>query len=117
MGEENENYLQLDTIFMGVQKVDFKIENAYNNNNISERLFLDIWTNGSILPNDALRSAAQLTIDLFSFLIKEKEAEKTPGLEFKTRAISIEPYYNIHPKSYKNLKILVGNQQMKFFLH
>jgi DNA-directed RNA polymerase alpha subunit len=46
--EETDNYLQLDTIFMPVQ-VDFKIENVYDNsNNISERVFLDIWTNGSI---------------------------------------------------------------------
>ena len=49
--EEDENYLQLDTIFMPVQKVDFKIENVYDtNNNISEKLLLDIWTNGSISP-------------------------------------------------------------------
>lgn len=93
--EENENYLQLDTIFMPVQKVDFKIENVYNNNSISERVFLDIWTNGSISPNEALKSAAQLTIDLFSSLVKEKEAEKKPDLELRTRSISIEPYTNI----------------------
>merc|ERR1712087_717527 len=30
----------------------FKIENVYDNlNNINERVFLDIWTNGSISPN------------------------------------------------------------------
>jgi DNA-directed RNA polymerase alpha subunit len=41
---------------MPVQKVDFKIENVYDTaNNITERLFLDIWTNGSISPNEALR--------------------------------------------------------------
>src|SRR6056300_1755105 len=74
--EENENYLQLDTIFMPVQKVDFKIENVYDNNRISERVFLDIWTNGSISPNEAIKSAAQLTIDLFSFLVQEKNTEK-----------------------------------------
>ena len=93
--EENENYLQLDTIFMPVQKVDFKIENVYDNNNISERIFLDIWTNGSISPNEALKSAAQLTIDLFSFLIKEKDTEKKPELKPKVCSISIEPYTNI----------------------
>ena len=93
--EENENYLQLDTIFMPVQKVDFKIENVYDNNNISERIFLDIWTNGSISPNEALKSAAQLTIDLFSFLIKEKDTEKKAELKPKIRSISIEPYTNI----------------------
>ena len=93
--EENENYLQLDTIFMPVQKVDFKIENVYDNNNINERIFLDIWTNGSISPNEALKSAAQLTIDLFSFLVKEKDTEKKTELKPKIRSISIEPYTNI----------------------
>ena len=81
--EENENYLQLDTIFMPVQKVDFKIENVYDNSNISERVFLDIWTNGSISPDEALKSAAQLTIDLFSFLVKEKDTEKKIELKPK----------------------------------
>ena len=94
--EENENYLQLDTIFMPVQKVDFKIENVYdNNNNISERVFLDIWTNGSISPNEALKSAAQITIDLFALLLKNKNTEKKDLLEPKTRSLSIEPYTNI----------------------
>ena len=93
--EENEHYLQLDTIFMPVQKVDFKIENVYDNNNISERVFLDIWTNGSISPNAALKSAAQFTIDLFSFLIKEKETKKKTELKPKTHSLSIEPYTNI----------------------
>nr|ULD16226.1 RNA polymerase alpha subunit [Cylindrotheca closterium] len=93
--EENENYLQLDTIFMPVQKVDFKIENVYDNSNISERVFLDIWTNGSISPNEAIKSAAQLTIDLFSSLVKEKDTEKKIELKPKVRSISIEPYTNI----------------------
>jgi DNA-directed RNA polymerase subunit alpha len=48
---------------MPVQKVDFKIENVYDTaNNISERLFLDIWTNGSISPNEALESAVRLLL-------------------------------------------------------
>jgi DNA-directed RNA polymerase subunit alpha len=92
--EENENYLQLDTIFMPVQKVDFKIENVYDNfNNLSERVFLDIWTNGSISPNEALISAAQITIDLFTLLIEKKH--KTSKLELIPRSINIEPYTNI----------------------
>ena len=94
--EENENYLQLDTIFMPIQKVDFKIENIYdNNNNITERVFLDIWTNGSISPNEALKSAAQITIDLFGLLLENKETEEKNKLKPKTRSLSIEPYTNI----------------------
>jgi DNA-directed RNA polymerase subunit alpha len=94
--EEDENYLQLDTIFMPVQKVDFKIENVYDtNHNIIEKLLLDIWTNGSISPNDALQSAAQIIIDLFGLLISNKETTKSNQLNLKTQSISIEPYTNI----------------------
>jgi len=94
--DEDENYLQLDTIFMPVHKVDFKIENVYDTaNNISERLFLDIWTNGSISPNEALESASQIIIDLFTLLINNKNINENNQLEPKTEPISIEPYTNI----------------------
>ena len=94
--EDDENYLQLDTIFMPVQKVDFKIENVYDNaNNITERLFLDIWTNGSISPDEAFKAAAQVTIDLFSLLVENKQTTTVNKLEPKVQSLSIEPYTNI----------------------
>jgi DNA-directed RNA polymerase subunit alpha len=94
--DENENYLQLDAIFMPVQKVDFKIENVYDTtNNITERLFIDIWTNGSILPNEALENAAQIIIDLFTLLIKNKDSNENNQLVTKTQSLIIEPYTNI----------------------
>ena len=94
--EDNDNFLQLDTIFMPVQKVDFNIENVYDSkNNITERVFIDIWTNGSISPAEALKSAAQIIIDLFSLLITDKETNEKDQLQIKARSISIEPYTNI----------------------
>lgn len=94
--EEDENFLQLDTIFMPVQKVDFKIENVYDNaNNVTERLFLDIWTNGSILPNEALKSAAKITVDLFTSLLENKDTNGNNVLPSQTQSIDIEPYTNI----------------------
>jgi DNA-directed RNA polymerase subunit alpha len=94
--DEDDNYLQLDTIFMPVQKVDFKIENVYDNaNNISERLLLDIWTNGSISPNEALESAAQIIIDLFLLLLNNKDTTKKNQLDLENSSVSIEPYTNI----------------------
>jgi len=94
--DEAENYLQLDTIFMPVQKVDFKIENVYDTfNNISERLLLDIWTNGSISANEALESAAQIIIDVFTLLINNKNMNENNKLEAKSESISNEPYTNI----------------------
>lgn len=94
--DDAENYLQLDTVFMPIQKVDFKIENVYDSaNNITERLLLDIWTNGSISPNEALESAAQVIVDLFTLLINNKNMANTNQLESKPESISIEPYTNI----------------------
>ena len=94
--EETDNYLQLDTIFMPVQKVDFKIENVYDSaNNITERVLIDIWTNGSISPNEALKSAAQIIINLFTSLINNKDTNKENPLEIKASSLSIEPYTNI----------------------
>jgi len=96
--DENENYLQLDAIFMPVQKVDFKIENVYdtnNNNNITERLFIDIWTNGSILPNEALENASKIIIDLFTLLINNKHTNEDNDLLVKNQSLIIEPYTNI----------------------
>ena len=94
--DESENYLQLDAIFMPVQKVDFKIENVYDTtNNITERLFIDIWTNGSILPNEALENAAQIIIDLFTLLIKNKDINENNQVVTKTQSLIIEPYTNI----------------------
>lgn len=94
--EENENFLQLDAIFMPIQKVDFKIENVYDNaNNITERVFLDVWTNGSISPTEAIKSAAQFTIDLFTSLVETKETETQSDLPSRASSVSIEPYTNI----------------------
>lgn len=62
----SQDFLQIDAIFMPVQKVDFKIENVYDNSNfLTERLFIDVWTNGSISPEDAISSASQFIIDFF----------------------------------------------------
>ncbi len=94
--EETDNFLKLDTVFMPVQKVDFKIENVYDTtNNVTERVLLDIWTNGSISPTNAIESAAQIIVDLFTLLINNKDTNETNQLETKTQSINIEPYSNI----------------------
>ncbi len=94
--DEDENYLQLDTIFMPVQKVDFKIDNIYDSsNNVTERLFLDIWTNGSLSPTEALESASQIIIDLFSGLIHNKDKTEKDPVDTKSDSMNIEPYNNI----------------------
>jgi DNA-directed RNA polymerase subunit alpha len=94
--DEENDYLQLDTVFMPVQKVDFKIENVYETtSDVSERLLIDIWTNGSISPNEALESAAQIIIDLFTSLINNENISENNQSNPMSESISIEPYTNI----------------------
>lgn len=96
--EEKENFLHLDMVFMPVQKVDFKIENIYDaTNNITERLLIDVWTNGSILPSEALELASKNIIELFTLLINNQSQDTLGKNQFQqeARSISIEPYTNI----------------------
>lgn len=64
-----DDFLQIDAIFMPVQKVDFKIENIYDDDNrITERLIVDIFTDGSITPEQAINKATKHIIDLFTLI-------------------------------------------------
>jgi DNA-directed RNA polymerase subunit alpha len=94
--DEDKNFLQIDSIFMPVQKVNFKIENVYDNDNsITERLFIEIWTNGSIKPIDALKKACQIIINLFTSLIETKNNLEIIEPKINNGSLSIEPYTNI----------------------
>lgn len=94
--DEDRNFLQIDSIFMPVQKVNFKIENVYDNeNSMTERLFIELWTNGSIKPIDALRNACQIIINLFTSLIETKNNLEIIEPKITNGSFSIEPYANI----------------------
>ena len=94
--ENSDKFLQLDAIFMPVQKVDFKIENVYDSTNyVRERLLIDIWTNGSVSPKKALESAVKIIIDLFTFLIDTNNFNEKQDSEMVSNSHTVEPYTNI----------------------
>lgn len=94
--DKSEDFLQMDAIFMPIQKVDFKIENVYDNTNyITERLLIDIWTNGSISPEDAISSASEFIIELFNSLLQNKFTQDPNDLEKASPIIPINPHTNI----------------------
>jgi DNA-directed RNA polymerase subunit alpha len=94
--EKSEDFLQIDAIFMPIQKIDFKIENVYDNsNNITERLFLDVWTNGSISPEEAVSEASKFIIELFSSIMENKFTQEIEKLEKNTNITPINPHINI----------------------
>jgi len=87
----------MDAIFMPVQKVDFKIENVYNENNeVTERLLIEIWTNGSISPATTILNASQMIVDLFSSITKTTFVDKILESENSNNsALSLDPNTNI----------------------
>nr|YP_009435611.1 RNA polymerase alpha subunit [Lobelia spicata]ATG25612.1 RNA polymerase alpha subunit [Lobelia spicata] len=64
----------IDAIFMPVRNVNYSIHSYGTGNAKHEILFLEIWTNGSLTPKEALQEASRNLIDLFiPFLQTEEE--------------------------------------------
>jgi DNA-directed RNA polymerase subunit alpha len=88
------DFLQIDAVFMPVSKVNYLVEDALVDGSISkDRLILDIWTNGSLKPDEALSQAAEIVVELFNPLkdlnIGDGESEP-PEPDDPTSQIPIE---------------------------
>jgi DNA-directed RNA polymerase subunit alpha len=71
------DFLQIDSIFMPVRKVNYTIEDARGGGTVErDRLIMEIGTNGSLTPQEALSQAANILIDMFNPL-KEITFEST----------------------------------------
>jgi len=72
------DFLQLDAVFMPVTKVNYSVEDTRIDGSLEkDRLILDVWTNGSVSPQEALSQAANLLVDLFNPL-KDIELKPEP---------------------------------------
>lgn len=64
----------IDAVFMPVRNANYSIHSYVNGNEKHEMLFIEIWTNGSLTPKEALYEASRNLIDLFlPFLHAEEE--------------------------------------------
>ena len=91
-----EDFIETDAIFMPVQKVDFKVENVYDKANIiKERLIIDVWTNGSISPEQAIFCGSGLIINLFKSINDQKIHNEKENLIEKNPIKPIDPYTHI----------------------
>lgn len=91
-----EDFIETDAIFMPVQKVDFKVENVYDHlGDIKERLFIDIWTNGSILPEQAISLGSKIIVELFTSIDEQKIKKEKETIKEKKNVKFIDPYTHI----------------------
>ncbi len=74
--------IYLDASFSPVTKVNFAVEDARVGQTTDyDRLLLDVWTNGSINPEDAVREAADLLIDHLRIFSQQKTQEESQAEE------------------------------------
>nr|UUL96927.1 RNA polymerase alpha subunit [Aristolochia tubiflora]WHE25917.1 RNA polymerase alpha subunit [Aristolochia tubiflora] len=65
----------IDAVFMPVRNVNHSIHSYGNGNDKQEILFLEIWTNGSLTPKEALHEASRNLIDLFIPFLHAEERD------------------------------------------
>ncbi len=67
MDDTSVDFLQVDAIFMPVKKVNYSVEEIrYDQSSLKDRLTLEIWTNGSISPQEAIGQSSTILTNLFN---------------------------------------------------
>nr|YP_010018747.1 RNA polymerase alpha subunit [Primula bracteata]QOJ48362.1 RNA polymerase alpha subunit [Primula bracteata] len=88
----------IDAVFMSVRNANHSIHSYGNGNEKQEILFLEIWTNGSLTPKEALHEASRNLIDLFiPFFHTEEE---TLNLDDNKHKVTL-PLFTFHDKLVK----------------
>ena len=84
----------IDAVFMPVRNANHSIHSYGNGNEKQEILFLEIWTNGSLTPKEALHEASRNLIDLF---IPFLHIEENLHLDDNQHKITL-PLFTFHDK-------------------
>jgi len=76
----------LDSLFSPVTKVNYEVENTRVEQTLNyDRLVMEIWTDGSVSPKDALTESAKIlrnSLNIFTGAVPvEEEVEETGGKE------------------------------------
>jgi DNA-directed RNA polymerase subunit alpha len=101
------DFMQIDSIFMPVRKVNYSVEDVIVSGSMQrDRLTLDLWTNGSLTPQQAMSQAASILVSLFSPLkdvTLEPKTDEDVKEEDPTNQIPIEELH-LSVRAYNCLK-------------
>lgn len=71
---KSSDYIAVDAFFSPVKKVNFKIEEArVGRKSNFDRLVIDIWTDGSVTPEESLRQSGQILSTHFAHVLSGKD--------------------------------------------
>jgi DNA-directed RNA polymerase subunit alpha len=76
-----DNLFAIDAVFMPIRNVNYSVHSFEIRGKMKEILFLEIWTDGSLTPKEALYEASRNSIDLFIPLINSERKEINSEME------------------------------------
>lgn len=84
--KESSDFIALDAFFSPVKKVNFKIEEArVGRKSNFDRLILELWTDGSVTPGEALKQASEILSTHFAHVMSGRD---NPALKEKDQSLS-----------------------------
>jgi DNA-directed RNA polymerase subunit alpha len=97
--------IPVDSVFSPIQKVNYAVEDTRVGQSADyDRLVLEVWTDGSIRPEEALQEAGRLLIDFFRLLAgtaagpevavgpQAEETNKLASMPIEELDLSVRPY-------------------------
>ena len=122
--------IAIDSLYSPIERVSFEVDNArVGQNENYDKLILNVWTNGSIKPQEAISLAAKILIvhfnilsdlgnikDLTGLMIEKTEDTKSKELETPIEDLdfSVRTFNCLKRANIKTLKDLVDKKQSDF---
>lgn len=110
---EQPQLISVDAVFTPIRKVDFSVQPTRpGEEGSAERLILDVWTDGTITPEDAVSQSAALLMDqiaVFKTLTDQPVIAESPASDIRSRvpadkyAMSLETL-NFSTRTYNSLR-------------
>ena len=82
-GEKNSkaNVIYIDSLFSPIERINYEVETArVGQNNNFDKLIFEVWTNGSITPEESIALASRILIEHFEILADLNEIADETGL-------------------------------------
>lgn len=81
-GEDaKQNTIFIDSLFAPIERINYEVENArVGQDNSYDKLILEVWTNGSITPEESVALASRIIIEHFEILADLNEIADETGL-------------------------------------
>ena len=84
-GERKIGYIPVDATFTPVTRVNYKVEETRVGRVTNyDKLILEVWTDGTIIPKEALLQASRILISYFGQIVKPKKRKKVKEEEADT---------------------------------